>query len=73
MSIKRDKNRRPYLGYLRNEKQSQEQVIMIQEILTIIGPTSGKVISGGDEIRTGLTVIKRYVSDAQGRLAEFNK
>ncbi|XP_060566221.1 uncharacterized protein LOC132725150 [Ruditapes philippinarum] len=58
---------------VRNEKQSQEQVIMIQEILTIIGSTSGKVISGGDEIGTGLTVIKKYVSNAQGRLAEFNK
>ncbi|XP_060583172.1 uncharacterized protein LOC132739473 [Ruditapes philippinarum] len=57
----------------RNEKRSQEQVIMIQEILTIIGSTSSKVISGGDEIGTGLTVIKKYVSNAQGRLAEFNK
>ncbi|XP_060569843.1 uncharacterized protein LOC132728252 isoform X2 [Ruditapes philippinarum] len=55
----------------RKEKQSQDQVI--KEMWTMIRPTSGKVKSGVDETGKALTEIKKYVSDAQRRLAEFNE
>jgi hypothetical protein len=55
----------------RNEKQSQDQVI--KEIWTMIRPTSDKVKSGGDDIGNLLVEIKKYVSDAQIRLDEFNE
>jgi hypothetical protein len=53
------------------EKQSQDQVI--KEIWTIIRSTSVKVKSGGDDIGNLLKGIKKYVSDAQIRLVEFNE
>ncbi|XP_060568815.1 uncharacterized protein LOC132727383, partial [Ruditapes philippinarum] len=54
----------------RKEKRSQDQ--MIKEMWAMIRPTFGKVNSGGDEIGKALAGIKKYVSDSQIRLSEFN-